>query len=123
MWSRMFFIVVIFYTFVLFLNSSYAQEVKYPSFAIEYTPVNKPNEIFSKGMGQCVDFVKESRPDWKGIRVGYARNMPKVAKERGFVVNPMPREGSILVVPHIGLYGHVAIVTKVEEKGDGYCRV
>jgi surface antigen len=102
------------------VQTSYAQEVKYPSFTIPYTLINKDGERFSHGMGQCVDFVKLSRNLLVGIPVGTAANMPNVAKEKGFEINPLPRVGAVLVVPvHTGVpFGHVAIVIGVKKTGD-----
>ncbi|NCO68085.1 MAG: CHAP domain-containing protein [Nitrospirae bacterium] len=124
------FFIIVFCIFVVSLHNSYAQEIKHDSIAVvDYKPAGKDGERFNKGMGQCVDFVKLSRPDlpWdiardpeKPNEPGKAANMQSVAKEKGFVTNSLPREGSVLVVPEIGTDGHVAIVSKVKEiKEDG----
>lgn len=120
------FIVVFLYILAVLLQTSYAQEVKFPSFAVDYKPDSAPGERFSKGYGQCVDFVKQSRSDLLDMgKVGTAANMPNVAKEKGFEVNNLPREGSAIVMPDVKIIktgeitGHVAIVTKVAETKEG----
>ncbi len=112
--------------FAILLQTSYAQEVRYPSFAIEHTidpKYKKEGAIFSEGWGQCVGFVRRGRGDFlKGISIPTAAAMPEIAEKNGIEVNNLPREGAILVVPGTKVlpFGHVAIVTKVEEtKTDG----
>lgn len=119
-------IVISFYVVALSLQIGYAQEVKIPTFTVDYKPAGESGERFTKGYGQCVDFVKQSRSDLLGIgEVGTAANMPTVAKEKGFEVNNLPREGSAIVMPDVKIIttgeitGHVAIVTKVEENKNG----
>ncbi len=120
------FIVISFYIFALSLQASYAQEVKIPTFTVDYKPAGENGERFNKEYGQCVDFVKQSRSDLFGIgAVGTAANMPNVAKEKGFEVNNLPREGSAIVMPDVKIIktgeitGHVGIVTNVKETNDG----
>ena len=119
-------IVIFLYILAMSLQTSYGQEVKSPTFTVDYKPDGNHGERFSKGYGQCVDFAKQSRSDLLEIgKVGTAANMPNVAKEKGFEVNNLPREGSAIVMPDVKIIktgeitGHVAIVTKVEETKDG----
>lgn len=130
-----FMVIVFFYIFAISLQAGHAIEVKAPSFTVDYKPAGEPDTRFNKGMGQCVDFVKQSRSDlpWDIARLpeklkepGKATYMPSVAKEKGFVVNNIPREGAVLVMPDVKIIktgeitGHVAIVTKVEESQGGF---
>ena len=76
-------IVIFLYILAMSLQTSYGQEVKSPTFTVDYKPDGNHGERFSKGYGQCVDFAKQSRSDLLEIgKVGTAANMPNVAKEK-----------------------------------------
>ncbi len=92
-------------------------------FGIPYEPAGNPGERFTKSGGQCVGFVKNSRPDLKDLgAVGTAARMPEKARKAGFPVEDTPKVGSVLVLDKIKykgeLTGHVAIVEKVEPVPD-----
>ena len=119
-------------------NITYCQE-RFVDTSIEYEKISYPDGTFSGGLGECVDFVKERRPELRvGIngeerRVHYAGNMINLAGDEGYEVNELPRVGAVLVIPDTGdIYtsdeidvpegtrtGHVAIVTEVEDLSNG----
>jgi surface antigen len=123
-------------------NITYCQErfiERFIDTEIDYEPIDYPDGKFSDGLGECVDFVKERRPELrvgtngKERRVHYAGNLINLARDEGYEVNELPRVGAVLVIPDTGeIYtsedidvpvgtrtGHVAIVTEVEELSDG----
>jgi len=80
-------------------------------------------QSFTQGNGECVDYVKDNRPDVSGVSYGTANNMSTTTGNVGFKVDTSPEVGSVISFAYSdtthGNTGHVGIVQQISSLAGG----